>query len=106
MPNLPFYGFGPNTNVHASVRFSQRDTSAGIEITTPFPEVSWLSAGGRIEGLWPDIGGVTGSKIISIQQVYTAQTAPGLVAQPALLHDEILLRPHHRLHSRVQINYK
>ncbi len=106
MPNLPFYGLGPNTNVHDSVRFSQRDTSAGIEITTPFPEVSWLSAGGRIEGLWPDIGGVTGSKIISIPQVYTEQTAPGLVAQPALLHEEIFLRPHHRFHSRFEINYK
>jgi hypothetical protein len=65
MPTMPFYGIGPNTNVNNSVKFSQRDTSAGIEITTPFPEVSWLSAGGTLEGLWPSVGGVSGTNIVS-----------------------------------------
>src|SRR5271157_5253081 len=32
LPTMPFYGLGPNTNVNNSVRFSQRDTSAGIEL--------------------------------------------------------------------------
>jgi hypothetical protein len=104
MPNLPFYGLGPDTNVNNSVRFSQRDTSAGIEVTTPFPEVSWLSAGGKIEGLWPNVGGVTGSKIISIQQQYTEATAPGLASQPTFIHEQISLRPHHRW-DWFEINY-
>ena len=106
MPNLPFYGLGPNTNVNNSVRFSQRDTSAGISVTAPFPELSWLSTGGTFEGLWPDIGGVSGSKSVSIQQVYTEQTAPGLSSQPPMIHEQIFLRPHHRFHSRFEINYK
>src|SRR6266853_1539938 len=105
MPTMTFYGLGPNTNVNNSVRFSQRDTSAGIEVTTPFPEVSWLSAGGKIEGLWPNVGGVTGSKIISIQQQYTELTAPGLVNQPPLVHEQIFLRPHKRFLKRFALDY-
>lgn len=104
MPTLPFYGLGPNTNVNNSVRFSQRDTSAGVEVTTPFPEVSWLSAGAKIEGLWPNVGGVTGANIVSIQQQYTEATAPGLANQPPLVHEQISLRPHHRW-DWFEINY-
>jgi hypothetical protein len=105
LPTMPFYGLGPNTNVNNSVRFSQRDTSAGVEITTPFPDVSWLSAGGKIEGLWPSVGGVTGTNVVSIQQQYTEQTAPGLTAQPPFIHQQISLRPHKRFLERFEINY-
>lgn len=105
LPLMTFYGLGPNTNVNNSVKFSQRDTSAGIEVTTPFPEVSWLSAGGKIEGLWPNVGGVTGKNIVSIQQQYTEQTAPGLTTQPPMVHEQIFLRPHKRFLSRFEINY-
>jgi hypothetical protein len=105
LPTMPFYGLGPNTNVNNSVRFSQRETSAGIEIKTPFPEVSWLSAGGTFEGLWPNIGGVTGANIVSIQQQYTEQTAPGLTTQPPFVHEKIFLNPHKRFLTRFEINY-
>ncbi len=104
LPTMPFYGLGPNTNVNNSVKFSQRDTSAGIEVTAPFPEVSWLSAGGKIEGLWPSVGGVTGNNIVSIQQQYTELTAPGLASQPPFIHEQISLRPHKRI-NRFEINY-
>src|SRR5215470_16790329 len=30
MPVLPFYGLGPDTNVHTSAKFSQRDTRFGV----------------------------------------------------------------------------
>jgi len=106
MPTMPFYGLGPNTNVHSSVKFSQRDTSAGIEITTPFPGVSWLSAGGRVEGLWPNIGGVTGANVVSIEQQYTEQTAPGLSSQPPLVHEQIFLNPHTSFLKRFELDYK
>jgi hypothetical protein len=56
---MTFYGLGSNTNLGDSVRFSQRDTSGGIEVTRPFPAISWLSAGGKIEGVRPSVGGVT-----------------------------------------------
>ena len=105
MPTMTFYGLGPNTNVNNSVKFSQRDTSAGIEITTPFPGVSWLSAGGKVEGLWPNIGGVTGASVVSIEQQYTEQTAPGLTHQPPLVHEQIFLRPHKRFLKRFALDY-
>jgi hypothetical protein len=105
LPTMPFYGLGPNTNVNNSVKFSQRDTSAGIEITTPFPELSWLSAGGTLEGLWPSVGGVSGTNIVSIQQQYTEQTAPGLATQPPFVHEQLFLRPHKRFLERFEINY-
>ena len=105
LPEMMFYGLGPNTTMNNSVRFSERDTSAGIEITAPFPEVSWLSTGGKIEGLWPSIGGVAANNVISIQQAYTEQTAPGLVSQPPLVHELIFLRPHKRFLERFALDY-
>jgi hypothetical protein len=104
LPVMPFYGLGPNTSLNNSVKFSQRDTSAGIEITTPFPELSWLSAGGKIEGLWPSVGGVTASNVISIEQQYTEQTAPGLASQPPFVHEQVSLRPHKRFLKRFAID--
>jgi hypothetical protein len=105
LPLMTFYGLGPNTNVNNSVKFSQRDTSAGIEVTTPFPEVSWLSAGGKLEGLWPSVGGVTGTNVVSIQQQYTEQTAPGLTSQPPFVHEQIFFRPHKRFLERFAVDY-
>jgi len=105
LPNMTYYGLGPNTPLGNAAIFSQRDTSAGIEMTAPFPEVSWLSAGGKIEGLWPNVGGVTGNNIVSIQQEYTELTAPGLVSQPPFVHEMLFLRPHKRFLERFAIDY-
>ena len=105
LPMMTFYGLGPNTNVNNSVKFSQRDTSAGIEVTAPFPEVSWLSAGGKFEGLWLSVGGVTGTNVVSIQQQYTEQTAPGLTTQPPMVHEEIFLHPHKRFLKQFALDY-
>lgn len=44
MPTLPFYGLGPNTKVNNSVRFSERDTRAGIVVSNPM--FSWLVLSG------------------------------------------------------------
>jgi hypothetical protein len=106
LPSMPFYGLGPNTNVNNSVRFSQRDTVAGIEVTSPFPGISWLSLGGKLEGLWPNVGGVSATNVISIQQQYNEQTAPGLTTQPPMVHEQISLNPHARLFEPFEIDYK
>jgi hypothetical protein len=105
LPVMTFYGLGPNTNVNNSVKFSQRDTSAGLDVTTPVPEVSWLSAGGKLEGLWPSVGGVTGSNVVSITQEYTEATAPGFATQPPFIHEQVFLRPHKRVWPRFDIDY-
>jgi hypothetical protein len=105
LPTMTFYGLGPNTTLSDSAIFSQRDTSTGIEAVSPFPYASWLSVGGTIEGLWPSVGGVTGSNIVSIQQEYTEQTAPGLTSQPPLVHEQVYFIPHKRFPNRFEINY-
>jgi hypothetical protein len=105
LPVMTFYGLGPNTNVHNPVKFGQRDTSVGIDVTAPFPEISWLSAGGTLEGLWPSVGGVVGRNVVSIQQQYTEQTAPGLASQPPFVHEKFFLRPHKRFLGRFAIDY-
>jgi hypothetical protein len=104
LPAMTFYGLGANTSLENAVKFSQRDTSAGIEVTTPFPEVSWLSVGAKLEGLWPSVGGVTGNNIVSIQQEYTEQTAPGLASQPPFVHEEIYFISHKRFLERFELN--
>jgi hypothetical protein len=105
MPTLPFYGIGPDSNVNNSVRFSERDTRAGVLVASPL--ASWLGISGTFEGLWPTIGGVTGKNIVSIGQVYTEQTAPGLTTQPSFLHYEAFLRPHFSLASdRFTVDYR
>lgn len=104
LPTLTYYGLGANTQLNNAVKFSQRDTSAGIEITAPFPGISWLSAGGKVEGLWPNVGGVSGANEISIQQEFNEQTAPGLTSQPFMMHEQIYLRPHKRYLERFQVD--
>jgi hypothetical protein len=105
MEDLPFYGLGPNTSVHNSVHFSERDTRFGALVASPL--TSWLSAAGTFETLWPNVGNVSSTKVTSIGQVYTEQTAPGLTSQPALLHFEAFLRPHFSLASNhVQFDYR
>ncbi len=105
MEDLPFYGLGPNTSVHNSVHFSERDTRFGALVASPL--TSWLSAAGTFETLWPNVGNVSSTKVTSIGQVYTEQTAPGLTSQPAFLHFEAFLRPHFSLLSNhVQLDYR
>jgi hypothetical protein len=104
MTALPFYGLGPNTNVHNSVQFSERDTRAGIVVSNPmFP---WLGLSGTFESLWPSVGGVTATKVISIQNVYTEQTAPGLATQPNFLHYQIFPYIHHLFADRFLLDYR
>ncbi len=103
MPIMTFYGLGPNTNVLNSVKFSQRDTVAGFELYTPLN--TWLNAGGKLEGLWPNIGGVTGASVVSIQAQYTEQTAPGITTQPPMTREEVYLRPKAHPFPRLELDY-
>jgi hypothetical protein len=105
LPVMTFYGLGPTTKLSNSAKFSQRDTSAGLEMTTPVPGLSWLSAGGKIETLWPSVGRVNSSNVAPIDQQYTEATAPGLTTQPPFAHEQIFLRPHKRFLARFEIDY-
>ena len=105
MEDLPFYGLGPDTNVHNAVHFSERDTRAGALFASPL--TSWLSTSGTVEAIFPTVGNVSSTKVTSIGQVYDETTAPGLASQPTFLHVEALLRPHFSLASEhIQFNYR
>ncbi len=103
LPLMTFYGLGPNTDVNNSVKFSQRDTAAGGEFSMPIR--GWLSVGGKLEGLWPHVGEVTGTNVGSIGSQYTEQTAPGLTAQPPMIHEQFYVRPHKRFLRQFEIDY-
>lgn len=105
MQDLPFYGLGPDTNSSNAVHFSERDTRAGALVASPL--TSWLSASGTFETIFPAIGSVDSSKVTSIGQIYTEQTAPGLTSQPTFLHLEAFLRPHFALWDQhLQFDYR
>ena len=105
MGDLPFYGLGPDTNVHNAVHFSERDTRAGALLASPLN--SWLSAAGTFEAIFPTVGNVSSTRVTSIGQVYDEATAPGLASQPTFLHFEALLRPHFAFASEhLQLNYR
>jgi len=105
MEDLPFYGLGPDTNVHNAVHFSERDTRVGGLLASPL--TSWLSTSGTFEAIFPTVGNVSSTKVTSIGQVYDEATAPGLASQPTFLHVEAFLRPHFSLISNhLQFDYR
>lgn len=105
MQDLPFYGLGPDTNVHNAVHFTERDTRIGGLVASPL--ASWLSASATFETIIPSVGNVDSTKVVSIGQVYDEATAPGLASQPTFVHLEGFLRPHFSLASNhLQFDYR
>lgn len=66
LPHMDFYGIGPNTTKASVAEFRERDVVGGADIFNPFS--SWLGAGARIEGIWPDVSGPP-IKIILLSQL-------------------------------------
>jgi hypothetical protein len=93
LPRMPFYGLGPHTSQAGLVDFSENDTFIGADAVNPL--ASWIGVGGTVEGILPDVNGVHKPTVRSIDQYYTEATAPGLLKQPAFLHSEVFLHPHH-----------
>lgn len=91
LPQMPFYGIGPNTSRDSIVNFSEQDISAGASVLNPIN--SWLDIGGGVEYLKPQIGGVNGASIRSIDQYYSEATAPGLTHQPGFVHYQVSAQP-------------
>lgn len=103
LPQMPFYGIGPNTVKANVVDFSARYVTAGADVFNPFS--SWFAAGGKIESIWPEVGGATGSGVPSITTFFTEATAPGLTAQPNLMHYEAYGEPR-RTRGKFEFDYK
>jgi hypothetical protein len=93
LPLMPFYGLGPNSTQAGLADFSERRTSIGARVLNPL--TSWIGVGGVVEGIFPDVGGISDPKVVSINRLYNETNAPGLTTQPTFVHSEIFLHPHH-----------
>jgi hypothetical protein len=93
LPLMPFYGIGPNVTQQNLTDYREREVKAGADLINPFS--AWFAAGGTLEAIWPDIGGVTNTGVRSIGTVFNEATAPGLVSQPAFMHYEVFAEPRH-----------
>ncbi len=91
LPQMAFYGIGPNTNLNNQAFFSERDTLAGVDASNPL--ASWIELGGKIETIWNSAGVPSSALAQSITTLYP--TTPGLAAQPNLFHYELSLHPHY-----------
>lgn len=103
LPRMVYYGLGPNTNTAGLTNFRERDVTVGADVFNPFS--AWFAAGGRIESIWPQVTGVTDPGLRSITSAYDETTAPGIAAQPNLIHYEIYGEPR-RTRGKFQFDYK
>lgn len=91
LPLMPFYGIGPDTVRSNIADFGERRVSAGASVVNPVS--SWLNVGGSIEYIKPQIRGVSGASVRSIDNYYSEATAPGLTHQPGFAHYSISAEP-------------
>ncbi len=101
LPQMPFYGIGPNTTLSNEALFSERDTVAGVDATNPL--ASWFELGGRVESIWNSAGPPSSAPAQSITALYPS--TPGLASQPNLLHYEVSLHPHYPAQPPFNIDY-
>ena len=80
---IPFFGIGPSTSDTARSYFGMRQTIVGANATWPVLQKWHLSLYGEANGRFVDIRASTGRSSPSIEQLYSAATAPGLASQPA-----------------------
>ena len=80
MPQLSYFGSGIQSDVANRRNFLMRDPVVGAVASARLSD--WVSAGVRVEELWPDLGPGASSQHPSVEDRFTAIDAPGLNAQP------------------------
>jgi hypothetical protein len=108
LPQMPFYGIGPDTARSNLTDFREHDYRAGVSVFNPLQ--SWLAAGGLAEFYLTKIGGDHNSGVHSIDESYSETTAPGLGHQPGFAHYSVFLQPRGewtrtRIDSRIAYDY-
>jgi hypothetical protein len=103
LPRMVYYGVGPDTSTRALSNFRERDVVAGAGVFNPFS--AWFAAGAKVESIWPDVSGVTDPGLHSITSSFDESTAPGLAAQPNLIHYRFYVEPR-RTRRKFQFDYK
>ena len=81
MPRLDFYGIGPETDRADRAKYHYRESVIGADIATPVSR--WLDVGGAVEGIWPQLTRITDPTVVSVNDIFTDLTAPGLAGDPA-----------------------
>lgn len=108
LPQMPYYGIGPDTQRSNLADFRERDITAGVNVFNPLK--SWLAAGGAIEFYDTKVGGDHDPHVQSIDGRYSEVTAPGLSHQPGFAHYSVFAQPRGswsrtRIDSRVTYDY-
>jgi hypothetical protein len=90
LPQLLFFGIGPNTAVSDKSFFGQRESVTGGAVVWPIaPDNNFdrlvLSLVGEVNGRWVSIRSGPSGDSPSIEHVYTEATAPGLSSQPGFV---------------------
>lgn len=101
LPQMPFYGIGPNTTLTKQAFFNERDTLVGVDGSDPL--ASWLEVGGRVESIWNSAGAPSSALAQSITTLYP--NTPGLLAQPTFGHYELSLHPHYPARPPFNFDY-
>lgn len=101
LPQMPFYGLGPNTTLTNQAFFNERDTLVGVDATNPL--ASWVELGGRLESIWNSAGAPSSALSQSITTLYP--NTPGLAAQPTFAHYEVSLHPHYPAQPPFNFDY-
>ena len=82
LKRLDFYGFGRDTLVESRSSFRYSDRTVGGLLSVPLRvSRAGIRLGGRIEGLFPDVGPGKNPDVPSIEQAFTDADAPGLSEQ-------------------------
>jgi hypothetical protein len=103
LPQMAYYGIGPHTSTAGLTDFAERDVAAGADIFNPLS--AWIAVGGKVESIWPQITGDNDPGVRSITALFNETTAPGIAAQPNLIHYEIYGEPR-RTRGKFQFDYK
>ena len=80
MPQLSYFGPGTESDVANRTNFLMRDPVVGAVASARLGD--WMTAGVRVEELWPDLGRGASTQHPSVEDPFTAIDAPGLNAQP------------------------
>lgn len=103
---LFFFGLGPNTTLAGRTVYGMTETIAGVSGVKPVYAPLHIGIYGEVNGRWTEIRPEHGQSSPSIEQIYTAATAPGLNRQPFFLQFGAGLRMRPSFHNDLyHLNY-
>lgn len=80
LPQLEFFGLGIDSDLADHSNYRLRDGVVGaLASVRPAP---WVTIGGRVEGIWPDVRAGRSSRFPSIEAGFDESDVPGMTAQP------------------------